>query len=111
MGELKFTRQEDVFAAEYTSEGRALLQMDRVARGFVKVLYRLDVSLPWLTYTSFSVYEGACVSVMVNLPDGSFVRVESEKEVRKAFITTYSTGGGGGADISAIPSADIDALK
>ena len=110
MDEISFKKGAEGFVAEYTSEGRTMVQIQGVKSGRLSVSQFIDtmepVAMDTVNFTN-SVIE-------INVPAGMKVRLLSDVEVKKVkalvIKDTAAAGGGGGGESYVLPKATDSAL-
>lgn len=98
MSEISFKQGVEGYVAEYTSEGRTLVQIQGVKSGRLSVFQYIDTMEP----CSMSTENFKNTIIEINVPAGMKVRLVSDVEVKavKALVIkeSVSAGGGGGSD-------------
>lgn len=110
MDEISFKKGAEGYVAEYTSEGRTMVQIQGVKSGRLSISQFIDtmepVAMDTVNFTN-SVIE-------INVPAGMKVRLLSDVEVKKAkalvIKDTAAAGGGGGGESYVLPKATDSAL-
>lgn len=110
MDEISFKKGAEGYVAEYTSEGRTMVQIQGVKSGRLSISQFIDtmepVAMDTVNFTN-SVIE-------INVPAGMKVRLLSDVEVKKVkalvIKDTAAAGGGGGGESYVLPKASDSAL-
>lgn len=110
MDEISFKKAAEGYVAEYTSEGRTMVQIQGVKSGRLSISQFIDtmepVAMDTVNFTN-SVIE-------INVPAGMKVRLLSDVEVKKVkalvIKDTAAAGGGGGGESYVLPKATDSAL-
>ena len=110
MDEISFKKGAEGYVAEYTSEGRTMVQIQGVKIGRLSISQFIDsmepVAMDTVNFTN-SVIE-------INVPAGMKVRLLSDVEVKKVkalvIKDTAAAGGGGGGESYVLPKASDSAL-
>jgi hypothetical protein len=110
MDEISFKKGAEGYVAEYTSEGRTMVQIQGVKSGRLSISRFIDtmepVAMDTVNFTN-SVIE-------INVPAGMKVRLLSDVEIKavKALVIsdTAAAGGGGGGESYVLPKASDSAL-
>lgn len=110
MDEISFKKGAEGYVAEYTSEGRTMVQIQGVKSGRLSISQFIDtmepVAMNTVNFTN-SVIE-------INVPAGMKVRLLSDVEVKKVkalvIKDTAAAGGGGGGESYVLPKATDSAL-
>lgn len=110
MDEISFKKGAEGYVAEYTSEGRTMVQIQGVKSGRLSISQFIDtmepVAMDTVNFTN-SVIE-------INVPAGMKVRLLSDVEVKKVkalvIKDTEAAGGGGGDESYVLPKATDSAL-
>lgn len=106
MSEISFKKEAEGYVAEYTSEGRTMVQIQGVKSGRISVSQFIDTMQPCPMKT-----ESFWNTVMeINVPAGMKVRLVSDVEVKavKALVVkdSASAGGGGGESYVLVKATD-----
>ena len=110
MDEISFKKGAEGYVAEYTSEGRTMVQIQGVKSGRLSISQFIDtmdpVAMDTVNFTN-SVIE-------INVPAGMKVRLLSDVEVKKVkalvIKDSAAAGGGGGGESYVLPKATDSAL-
>lgn len=110
MDEISFKKGAEGYMAEYTSEGRTMVQIQGVKSGRLTISQFIDTMEP----VTMETVNFTNTVIEINVPAGMKVRLLSDVEVKKVkalvIKDSAAAGGGGGGESYVLPKATDSAL-